>query len=204
MYRILTQKALDIDWFVYLLDAPIHIASNGGFIPRNTYKVRELEEVYDRIVSRSGDNDVEINGSYIERLEGYEYLDNQDFASILKENYSLKMSKVALYSESFVSMAERGFYSFDRVDTYSPMGYEQYRLIAWPKNSNSVIPSWCKDKDIPLVRMIQLFMREKCGQKENDGILRLNCDSKKFFNRFEIEKINEEFESFENKVDENR
>lgn len=204
MYRILTQKTLDLDWFVYLLDAPIHIASNGGYIPGNFYKISELEETYDRIMSRSGDNDVEINGSYIESLDGYGYLDNQDFTSILKEHSLPEIGKVALYSESFVSMAQRGFYSFDRTDTYSPMGYEQYRLIAWPKNSNSVIPSWCKDKDIPLVRMIQLFMREKCGQKENDGILRLNCDSKKFFYRFEIEKINEEFESFENKVDENR
>ena len=86
MYRILTQKTLDLDWFVYLLDAPIHIASNGGYIPGNFYKISELEETYDRIMSRSGDNDVEINGSYIESLDGYGYLDNRDFTSILKEH----------------------------------------------------------------------------------------------------------------------
>lgn len=200
MYRISTQKSLDIDWFVYLLDTPIHIASNGGFIPRNTYKVRELEEVYNRIVSRSGDSDVEINESYIKSLDGYEYLDNQDFTSILKENSSLEISKVALYSESFVSMAERGFYSFDRVDTYSPMGYEQYRLIAWPKNSNSVIPSWCKDKDIPLVRIIQLLMRENETKHSNDGILNLNIDSKKFVSLMRVEEVKDYFNFFEKRV----
>ena len=82
------------------------------------------------------------------------------------------------------------------------MGYEQYRLIAWPKNSNSVIPSWCKDKDIPLVQMIQLFMREKCGRKRDDGVLELNCDSYNFINRIQIEDLNEVFDSFENKVNE--
>lgn len=109
MYRISTQKSLDIDWFVNLLDTPIHIASNGGFIPRNTYKIRELEEIYDHIMSKSDDNDVEINESYIESLDGYEYLDNQDFTSVLTENSSVLPSKVTLFSESFVSMAKRGF-----------------------------------------------------------------------------------------------
>ena len=180
MYRMSTQKSLDIDWFVNLLDTPIHIASNGGFIPRNTYKIRELEEIYDHIMSKSDDNDVEVNESYIESLDGYEYLENKDFASILTDDSSVLPSKVALYSESFVSMAKRGFCSFDRVDTISPNGYELYRLIAWPKNTESIIPSWCKDRDIPLVRIIQLLMRENKIEYSDDGVLNLNVDSKMF------------------------
>ncbi|MBQ3714076.1 MAG: hypothetical protein IJM92_16785 [Fibrobacter sp.] len=200
MYRISTQKSLDIDWFVNLLDTPIHIASNGGFIPRNTYKIRELEEIYDHIMSKSDDNDVEINESYIESLDGYEYLDNQDFTSVLTENSSVLPSKVTLFSESFVSMAKRGFCSFDRVELISPNGYELYRLIAWPKNTESIIPGWCRNRDIPLVRIIQLLMRENETEHSDDGILNLNIDSKKFISLMRVEEVKDYFNFFGKRV----
>lgn len=176
MYRISTQKSLDIDWFVYLQNTPIHIASNGGFIPRNTYKVRELNDIYNHVMSMPENNDVEVNESYIKNLDGYEYLENRDYSTVFNEESSDGINKVELYSESFVSMAKRGFCSFDRIDSVSPRGYELYRLIAWPKKSKYENLIFCKDDNVPLVRIIQLMLSKNGVGYSKNGILELNCE----------------------------
>ena len=61
MYRKSTLKNLDIDWFVCINNTPIHIASNGGQIPQNTYRIRELEEIYNHVLSMPKDNRVAVD-----------------------------------------------------------------------------------------------------------------------------------------------
>lgn len=174
MYRKLTQRSLDIDWFIELDGVLVHIASNGGHIPWNSYKIRSLESIYENVMAMPEEHEIGINEAYINDLDGYEYLDNNDLKALLKKEDGSFLDKISLYSESFVSMAKRGFLSFDRSDYISPSGYEMYRLIAWPNDLNDDRIEFFKDNDFPLVRLIELLLRNQREERREDEILHLN------------------------------
>ena len=168
MYRKSTLKNLDIDWFVCINNTPIHIASNGGQIPQNTYRIRELEEIYNHVLSMPKDNRVAVDTSYIEGLDGYDYLYDQDNITEFVEGSVTSYDKISLYSESFVEMAKRGFFSFDRTDDSMETGYELYRLIAWPENGDENILRIFQGRNIPLVRIVELSYNKSRDSEISD------------------------------------
>ena len=119
----------DIDWFCFINNKPIHAASNGGKIPEiinnvdanieNQIKAYSCKYIY-------SENDIEINRDYIDNKIKETIRDCSDF-TLTKMRYN--------YQRTFVDMARRGFYSFDRED--DPRS-KKYHLIAWPKNYNTI------------------------------------------------------------------
>lgn len=174
MYRKLTQKSLDIDWFIELDGVRVHIASNGGHIPWRSYKIRSIKRIYENVMAMSEEHAVGINEAYINNLDGYEYLDNDDFKQRIKREDGSIPDKISLYSESFVSMAKRGFLSFDRTDFSSPFGDDLYRLIAWPSDLNNDWIDFFKGNNFPLVRLIELLLRDQKRARQEDELLSLS------------------------------
>ena len=137
-------KSSDIDWFCFINGCPIHVASNGGELPYNLYTdenfisafnaVRTIEPIYGWAINQEFVNS---------RHESYNYLgeiEKEERDSFLlpefierKEYGNLSLEQIA-YSWSFIEMAKRGFFSFDRVDE------NRYRLIAYPKIDQNEIP----------------------------------------------------------------
>lgn len=117
----------DIDWFCFINDKPIHAASNGGNLP-DKINDREINS-NNQIIAYKSDHIYSVN----EVETNTEYIINKLRKS--KREYSeLELSKmVNNYLRTFIDMATRGFYSFDRVDDSES---DEYYLIAWPKNNN--------------------------------------------------------------------
>lgn len=136
------QKLNDIDWFCILDGIPIHVASAGDLLPvmyANYKSVASMKSMLKSILTLPLAFDYKLNDNYLDNHvlnEGYEYLDEQDnpvgqdmdddWLSIMTHNEPLPKK---LYSTSFVEMARRGFYSFDKTE-----GKEgEYHLVAYPE-----------------------------------------------------------------------
>lgn len=111
----------DIDWFFYAEPFFVHAASNQGLLPSEInkesnvnaqFQVSHLPAIYE-------DNDIEVNYEYIERR--------------LMENES-PFATIESYKRTFVLMAKKGFFSFDRDLKYP----EEYIWIARPKKRINV------------------------------------------------------------------
>lgn len=137
---ITNYESFDIDWFCYINGCPIHVASNGGELPRNLYTQENLIKTLDIVQATEPVCDWEVNKKFVKtRNENYNYIneieesDRDDFLLPDKEisnitDYKGLSSKEIAYSWSFIEMARRGFFSFDRVEG------NNYRLVAYPSN----------------------------------------------------------------------
>lgn len=140
MYPLSYQYSMDIDWF-YMDDVfPIHAASNGGLIKRELYTVSQLQEVQRLIQALPMKYNFELNidgiianisDKYDEEVESL-LLENRDI--ILPRDFELPIARygnepkwLPFYSHSFIQMAMRGFYSFDRNEDTN-----EYFLVAKP------------------------------------------------------------------------
>lgn len=131
---------MDIDWFYVDADFPIHAASNGGLIKRELYTVSQLQEVQRLIQALPMNYDFELNidgiianmsEKYDEEVEN-QLLENRDI--LLPRDFELSVARygnepkwLQFYSQSFIQMAMRGFYSFDRNEDTN-----EYFLVAKP------------------------------------------------------------------------
>lgn len=106
-YSEIYQRSRDIDWFFRAGDRCIHVASNGGLLPafvNNVINLRQKQAevaVLDYLIN---DNEVLVNDDYVNSR-----IDNsfqRDIDSIVRRDN---------YLRSFISMAKKGFYSYDRV-----------------------------------------------------------------------------------------
>lgn len=147
MYRSNYLYTHDIDWFCLINRIPVHIASNGGNLPRRSYTIRQLVSLQNKVANMEQQFKFSINTSSINTYlkEGEYYpnlneLSEQQFREMLpnhfdisQDYYQLKLSReILLYGWSFIEMAKRGFYSFDRIE--GDLDNSLYRLIAWPTN----------------------------------------------------------------------
>lgn len=115
-------RSRDIDWAIKAGNYYIHVASAGGDLPKivdeHLFEIwRELKET--RFLEGIGE--VVINEKYI----------NEKFSDMQDENAEVAHFRVQWYLCSFVEMARRGFYSFDR-DVRTPFDDSKYRLVASP------------------------------------------------------------------------
>lgn len=141
MYRLDYQYTHDIDWFCKINSIPVHLASNGGNLPRRSYSIKDLVALQHDVANMPQNFRCTVNTSYLteylQRGEYYAELDNitqEEFRMMLPERFTIPnevvelSSTMLLYSWSFIEMAKRGFCSFDRREEDG-----LYHLVAWPE-----------------------------------------------------------------------
>lgn len=130
-----------IDWFGCISGTWIHAASRGGLLPNkidNDIILPQLQGICSNLPDIVGPNDIIINDELIEKryrraIEFYE----QRFGNIMNEfqdfnrEYNFESFR-GCFSELFMGMACKGFYSFVRVDIDDPFSND-YSLVAYPK-----------------------------------------------------------------------
>lgn len=131
--RIYTESEIhtrDIDWFCAINGIYVHVASAGGNIPNfiNNYSVlRPSQRAAEALVDINTDDEIHINEAFLRGM-----------------NVNLEH-----YLPSFVRMAKKGFYSFDRTNVDNPED-DHYHLVAWPTHSVSNV------ENIPVVNTVGL------------------------------------------------
>lgn len=132
--RIYTESEIhtrDIDWFCAINGIYVHVASAGGNIPNfiNNYSVlRPSQRAAEALVDINTDDEIHINEAFLRGM-----------------NVNLEH-----YLPSFVRMAKKGFYSFDRTNVDNPED-DHYHLVAWPTHSVSNV------ENIPVVNTVGLY-----------------------------------------------
>lgn len=137
------QRLNDIDWFCILDGVPVHVASAGDLLPMmyaDCESAAFLKSILNDVLKQPLLFDYKLNDKYLDEHvlnEGYGYLtedDNpigqdmdEDWHSIMTKNEPLSKR---LYATSFVEMARRGFYSFDKTEDKEG----EYHLVAYPAN----------------------------------------------------------------------
>lgn len=107
---------IDLDVFCFINDIPVHIASNGGIpteILSDAFENSMKEEVLQSIVNLNEEYRVGVNYPYLTK-------------NILKEG-----EDVFTYLRTFMKMASKGFYSFDRTCFKCRESWNCH-LVAWP------------------------------------------------------------------------
>lgn len=151
MRRIYTESEIhtrDIDWFCVINGVYVHTASAGGGIPNfiNDYGVlRPSQRAAEALEDINTDEEVHINEAFLRE----------------------KDVNLQQYLPSFVRMAKKGFYSFDRTNVDNPED-DHYHLVAWPThpvNNVENMPEINSDRlnfdnpemmdDIPLKEIIE-------------------------------------------------
>lgn len=131
--RIYTESEIhtrDIDWFCAINGIYVHVASAGGNIPNfiNNYSVlRPSQRAAEALVDINTDDEIHINEAFLRGM-----------------NVNLEH-----YLPSFVRMAKKGFYSFDRTNVDNPED-DHYHLVAWPTHSVSNV------ENIPVANTVGL------------------------------------------------
>lgn len=116
-YDNVYQATHDIDWFCRIGNQFVHCASNGGRLPEKV-------------------NDREMNGRNQEIVAGLKDVVSSDQVIINRGYVYERLGKnespeaFGRYVSSFVSMAKKGFLSFDRVE-----GEDIYRWVAKPNSA---------------------------------------------------------------------
>lgn len=125
----------DIPWAVRMGDYYIYVSSAGDNLPEIVEsqlfaiwrKIKKLKVIYKR-------EEINLNEKYL----------NSKFNANLNENHEDNLAFFKeWYIHSFVAMARRGFYAFDR-DINTPIKDSIYHLIAYPpqvpKITNDILP----------------------------------------------------------------
>lgn len=152
MYSIEYQLTHDIDYF-FVQDfgdeaKPIHIASNGGVMPDRLGSMAFIQNCQNQAFDLPMQFDYVLNMDYLNQLNAEDFpsieeMAESDFMNTLHytqfDNTNLP-HHIKLYAYSFVEMARRGFWSFDRLTDGSGedmLNSEDraniYQLVARPK-----------------------------------------------------------------------
>lgn len=167
-------KTHDIDWFYIISGTPIHVASAGGELPLGIKSLKELRMCQRLIDELPPEAEVILNKRYVSQIiqkdyrefEGNLFPPKNDLNPDMDDTLSLAEK---CYYNTFFSMAQRGFYSFDRNIDVDGEDKELYHLVAKPKREVNMekiqklgIPSLEKvdilfdfsSTEIPLVQLI--------------------------------------------------
>ena len=129
------QYTHDIDLFCIISENYIHIASNGGLLPNNINNTILLERIQNHVAQMPSIFNYKLNKTYLDkilndgRLRHVEMLDDNSVdlfvpMSVDFGNHQLS-PKEKVYCWSFIEMAQKGFFSYDRDN-------DGYHLIAKP------------------------------------------------------------------------
>lgn len=147
MYTPIYQATHDIDCFFVMNGWPTHLASNGGMVPGKLGTISELQDMQIAVQELPMQYDYELNREYLEtlNLEDFPTEEEMTETGFLNTEHYTQFNEyeampfhVKLYAHSFVEMAKRGFWSFDRLTVTSKKLHNNrlccvYQLIAWPK-----------------------------------------------------------------------
>lgn len=182
-------RTLDLDLFGEYKGLRIHVATNGGYVPRDLAAIEEIERKRDEVERMQEEYSVELNKEYVEALDGYEYLEQAEFdiddhldidslknvfGESLKAIEEKHRIKAMLYCESFVHFAKRGFISFDRVG-YGRGSGQLYEIVAWPAGSpydeacREFITAFRKKPSNVLELLSTRSSRQRRGRNPADG-----------------------------------
>ena len=147
MYNIDYQVTHDIDYFFIKDEKPIHIASNGGVLPDKLGSKTFVQKTQNVAYSLPMQFGYELNMDYLNQLNAEDFPTEAEMAEsgFLQLDHYRQFDDtnlpfhIKLYAYSFVEMARRGFYSYDRLTDYSTDGLYNlsdessvYQLIASP------------------------------------------------------------------------
>ena len=143
MHNHAYQLTHDMDCFFVINGHPIHIATNGGIVSSKLGTVEELIEQQTIVAKLKSSYEYELNTAFLATLVAEEFPTREELADIDRESlyfeglfeneqYHNIPYHWKLYSRSFVEMAQKGFWSYDRVD-----GTDMYVLVAGPKNTET-------------------------------------------------------------------
>ena len=146
MYRLDYQFSHDIDWFCRINGVPVHMASNGGHLP-NCYSIEQLVSLQHRVANLGNNYRCAVNIDFLEDyLRQNNYLNNmgelsdEEYRLMLPAQFELSddirnlPKYILVYAWSFIEMAKKGFYSFDR--GLNSDGVDIYHLVARPLLGN--------------------------------------------------------------------
>lgn len=108
----------DIDWFCIIGDVFCHIASAGGMIPNVVNDREKLRNLQKRVFEADyifDEEDIVVNRDFL----------NQQFGNNIEEQSD--------YLASFISMARKGFVSFDRTNVMD-LTDQTYHIVCYPKH----------------------------------------------------------------------
>ena len=133
MYNKNEQATCNIDWFCYINDYPIHVASNGSLLPKKFSTVKRFEAAWEYVNSINEVYEPEFSLDFITSSKAYDYIEYfflqnhvRHFLPEWLKKLNLSLEQM-LYARHFLIAARKGFYSFgwDEKNNY-------FRLIAWP------------------------------------------------------------------------
>lgn len=116
MYDTSYLQSKDIDWFFKCGSAYVHIASAGGYLPKevnNREKLRAIQYKVSQLPYLFSVQKIVVNEKLINQM-----LNN-------------KPKSILAYVESFVDMARRGFVSLDRTNIAEPSD-NRYHIVCRP------------------------------------------------------------------------
>lgn len=153
MYGSLYQVTHDIDIFFVMNGYPTHLASNGGILPGKLGTITELQDMQIAVQSLPMQFDYELNYEYLDTLNPTDFPTEEEMmeTGFLETEHYIQFNNrvdipfhVRLYVHSFVEMARRGFWSFDRFADYKIEGNTEnslasvFQLVAWPINNKEL------------------------------------------------------------------
>ena len=159
MYDIDYQVTHDIDYFFVMqtmeMTKPIHIASNGGVMPDKLGSMAFIQKSQNDAFNLPSQFDYELNMDYLNQLNAEDFPMEENLAEsgfLQTEHYTQFNDRIDLpfhlkvYAYSFVEMARRGFWSYDRLTEYSTQDMYNarnlssvFQLVAYPKVSEDVV-----------------------------------------------------------------
>lgn len=131
----------DLDCFFVMNGAKTHIATNGGIVHPKIGTVEELRAMQAQVANMEGKHGYVLNRDYLSLLETPDFPSQEDIEKLDLDDgrpferdvfEGTEYAELPFHSSSFVEMARKGFWSFDRVGIM-PDGTDVYMLIAWPK-----------------------------------------------------------------------
>lgn len=123
----------DIDWFAIINGVVVHVASAGGLVPEAVKKnLLESAAFVSRIALIEEGRVSTISDGFISERLGIE-LGHNDNNTLRQFDYDI--TKRDAYLSSFLLMARRGLFSFDKTDINDPTD-NHYHIVAWPSNED--------------------------------------------------------------------
>lgn len=140
----------DMDCFFVLNGNRIHIASNGGVVHPKIGTIKELRAMQSQVACMEGTQKFVMNTEYLSSLFEEDFPKQEEIDELIRGNerplYDFSIFEGSgyaeipyhwkLYSYSFVEMARKGFWSFDRVGRM-PNGSDAYMLVARPSEEQT-------------------------------------------------------------------
>jgi len=126
-YRRDYQERHDIDWFAIYKGIPVHVASNGGLLPRQIKKNRNKQMQSMLALGELSEREVRVNEGWISELQRRRREDASGTGIEFNND---------TYLQSFLEFASKGFVSIDNAIINDE---QQYVVVAYPQDRTELL-----------------------------------------------------------------